>query len=195
MLSNAFFEKAMLQRFPGERVDMLFKLWLRASKIIPAVNRFHWHDWDFQWAVETCQGRNGYHAITDQCWKPGGAKVAGEIQDHAEYVLRQLPRLNSRTANKAWRETAVDLEAMSHLGLYYAEKIRAADSKDNQPQKALRHLKQAAAHWKHYAETAQKQYKSQLLSKGGWADWQQGYANALQDIALLGGDPESNPLE
>ena len=188
-LSNAFFKRAMLQRFPGERVDILFDLWQRASKIIPAVNRFHWHDWDFQWAVEACQGRNGYHGITNKCWKPGGAKVADEIQAHAEYVLQRLPRLNSRTANKAWRETAVDLEAMSHLGNYYAEKTRAADTKDNQPRQAIEHLKQAAAHWKRYADTAQEQYKSQLLSKGGWADWQQGYENALNDIALLGGDP------
>lgn len=186
-LSNPFFKRAMQQQFPGQRVDVLFDVWTRASRIIPAVNRFHWHDWDFQWAVEACQGRNGYHAVTDHCWKPGGTEVADEIQSHAEFVLERLPRLNSRTANKAWRETVVDLEAMSYLGLYYAAKIRAADTKDDQPRHAIEHLKKAAAHWKHYAETGQKQYKSQLLSKGGWADWQQGYENALKDIVLLGG--------
>ena len=185
-LSNDFFKQAILHRFPIERVDVLFDVWARASKIIPAVNRFHWHDWDFQWAVEACQGRNGYHAITDKCWKPGGVKVADEIQDHAENVLKQLPGLrNSRTANKAWRETVLDLEAMSYLGLYYAEKIRAADTKDKQPELAVKHLEKAAEHWKRYAEIGKKQYKSQLLSKGGWADWEQGYENALKDISLV----------
>ena len=185
-LSNDFFKQAILQRFPTERVDTLFDVWARASKIIPAVNRFHWHDWDFQWAVEGCRGRNGYHAITDKCWKPGGAKVADEIQNHAEYVLQRLPGLkSSRTANKAWRQTVLDLEAMSQLGLYYAEKIRAADTKEKQPEKAIKHLEKAAEHWKRYAEIGKKQYKSQLLSKGGWADWDQGYENALKDIVLL----------
>ena len=185
-LSNDFFKQAILHRFPTERVDVLFDAWARASKIIPAINRFHWHDWDFQWAVEACQGRNGYHAITDKCWKPGGVKVADEIQDHAENVLKQLPGLkNSRTANNAWRETVLDLEAMSYLGLYYAEKIRAADTKDKQPELAVKHLEKAAEHWKRYAEIGKKQYKSQLLSKGGWADWEQGYENALKDISLV----------
>lgn len=187
-LANAFFRRAMQQRFPGQRVDALFDVWARASRIIPAVNRFHWHNWDFQWAVEACQGRTGYHAITDDCWRPGGAKVADEIQDHAEFVLERLPQLNSRTANKAWRETIIDIEAMSYLGLYYAEKIRAADTKDDQPGQAIEHMMKAAAHWKKYAMIGRRQYKSQLLSKGGWADWDQGYENAKTDIFLLEGN-------
>lgn len=184
-LSDTFFQSAMQQRFPGQRVDLLFDLWARASRIIPAVNRFHWHDWDFQWAVEACRGRNGYHAITDTCWRPGGAAVADTIQDHAAYVLKGLPQLSSRTANKAWRETAGDLEAMAHLGLYYAEKIRAADTKEAEKAKAIEHLTTAAEHWRNYMEAAQRQYKPQLLSKGGWADWQQGYKSALKDIESL----------
>ncbi|MDX2429439.1 MAG: hypothetical protein QNK35_00810, partial [Bacteroides sp.] len=49
-LSNAVFEKAMQHRFPGKPTRALQQVWARASRIIPAVNRFHWHDWDFQWA-------------------------------------------------------------------------------------------------------------------------------------------------
>lgn len=84
---------------------------------------------------------------------------------------------------------ALAIEAMAHLGLYYAEKIRAADTKQKQPQQAVEHLKKAVAHWKDYATIGQRQYKPQLLSKGGLADWQRGYENVLQDIVLLGGDP------
>jgi hypothetical protein len=73
-LSNVFFEKAMQQRFPGKPAGKLQEVWSQASKIIPAVNRAHWHDWDYQWSPETCHGRNGYHAITDKCGSRAGRK-------------------------------------------------------------------------------------------------------------------------
>ena len=188
-LSNVYFEKAMQQRFPGKPTQALQDVWARASKIIPAINRAHWHDWDFQWAVEMCQGRNGYHAITDKCWKPGGTAAADEIQTHADFVLQKLIGLRKTAGDKTWQRTLGDIEAMAHLGLYYAEKIRAADTKETRPQQAVEHLKQAAVHWKNYAAIGAQQYKSQLLSKGGWADWQRGYENVQKDIVLLGGNP------
>ncbi len=194
-LSNAFFEKAMQQRFSGQPTQKLQEIWARASKIIPAVNRFHWHDWDFQWAVECCSGRNGYHAITDNCWKSGGATAANEIQTHADFVCRELVGLRAIKGDKTWQRTLGDIEAMANLGFYYGEKIRAADARERQPKQAIEHMKKAAAYWKNYAEIGKTQYTSQLLSKGGWADWQQGYENALQDIVLLGGDPNQPVLE
>jgi len=188
-LPNRFFEKAMQQRFPGKPTKTLQEVWTRASKIIPAVNRAHWHDWDFQWAVEGCRGRKGYHAITERCWESGGTEVADEIQAHAGFVLQKLVGLRKTAGDKTWQRTLGDIEAIAHLGNYYAGKIRAADTKEKQPQQAVEHLKKAANHWKNYAAIGAKQYKSQLLSKGGWVDWQQGYKNALKDIILLGGDP------
>jgi hypothetical protein len=188
-LSNEFFEKAMQQRFPGKPTKALQEVWARASKIIPAVNRAHWHDWDFQWAVEACQGRTGYHAITDKCWKSGDTAAADEIQGYADVVLRELVELRKIKGDKTWQCTLGDIEAMAHLGLYYAEKIRAADTKNTEPQEAIQHLKKAAGHWRRYATVAGKQYASQLLSKAGWADWPQGYEHALKDVELLGGDP------
>ena len=184
-LSNAFFEKAILQRFPGKPARELQEAWATASKIIPAVNRAHWHDWDFQFAVEGCRGRKGYHAITDACWKSGGTEAAEEIRAYSSSVLEQLPELKMIAGDKTWRRTLGDIEAMAHLGLYYAEKIYAADNKENDPGKAIEHLEKAAGHWKAYAETGQNQYKSQLLSKGGWVDWHEGYENAQMDIELI----------
>jgi len=175
----------MQQRFPGKPTKHLQDVWAQASKIIPAVNRAHWHDWDFQWAVESCNGRKGYHAITESCWEPGGQKVATEIQGYADTVLKALPGLRKAGTSKTWTRTLGDLESMAHLGLYYAEKFRAADTKKKQPKQAIEHLEKAAAHWENYADVAGKQYTSQLLSKGGWAGWQDGYKNALKDIELL----------
>ncbi len=184
-LTNEFFEKAIQQHFPGLPTQKLQEVWARASKIIPAVNRAHWHDWDFQWSVEACAGRLNYHAITDECWKPGGLAAANEIQEHADYVLKELSALQKIEGDKTWKRTLGDIEAMAHLGNYYAEKIRAADNKESNPKQAIVHLKQALKHWASYAEIGQRQYKSQLLSRAGSADWQRGYEMAEKDILLM----------
>jgi len=184
-LGNDFFEKALQLKFPGKPTKKLQKVWARASKIIPAVNREHWHSWDFQWAVEACSGKRGYHAITDNCWKPGGTKAADEIQEHANVVLRELVELLKIQGDKTWQRTLGDIEAMAHLGNYYTEKMRAADAKENNPDLAIEYLEKALVHWGKYAAIGQKLYKSQLLSQGGFADWQQGYENARKDIELL----------
>lgn len=184
-LSNEFFEKAMQQHFPGKPTKKLQDVWARASKIIPAVNRSHWHDWDYQWSVEACSGRNYYHAITDGCWKTGGLAAANEIQGHADYVLQELVKLRKMEGDKTWQRTLGDMEAMAYQGNYYAEKLRAAEHKDNNKEQAIVHLKKALKHWEKYTEIGKKQYKPQLLSRAGLADWQQGYENAKNDILLL----------
>ncbi len=184
-LTNDFFERAIQQRFPEKPTKQLQAVWASASKIIPAVNHAHWHDWDFQWAVEACSGRLGYHAITDDCWKAGGTEAADEIQGHADNVLAQLPVLRQWDGDKSWQYTLGDMEAMAHLGNYYAEKLRAADVRDTHPKQAVAHLKLALSHWEKYAEIGSKQYKSQLLSRAGNADWQQGFENAKNDIQLI----------
>ena len=185
-LTNKFFEKAMQERFPGKPTQLLQEVWASSSKIIPAVNREHWHDWDFQWAVEACRGRiSGYHAITDNCWRSGGIAAANEIQGYANFVLNELPDLKQTNGDLTWRRTLGDIEAMAHLGNYYAEKMRAADNKAKNIDLAIAHLEKAAEHWLKYAEIGKRQYKSQLLSRAGWADWDNGYENALKDIELL----------
>jgi hypothetical protein len=100
-------------------------------------------------------------------------------------VLKNLVALKKIEGDKTWQSTLGDIEAMAHLGNYYAAKLRAADARDKQPALAVERLKKAAEHWKKYAAIGSKQYRSQLLSKAGWFDWQQGYENALKDIALM----------
>ncbi len=96
------------------------------------------------------------------------------------------PRM-ADSGDKTWQRTLGDIEAVAHLGLYCAEKPRAADTKEKQPQQAAEHLKRAVVHWKNYATIGQRQYKPQSLSKGGPADWRQGYENAKRDVILLEG--------
>ena len=189
-LSNAFFEKAMKQRFPGKPTQELQEVWTRASKIIPVINRAHWHDWDYQWSVEACSGRQYYHAITEECWNTGGLTAANEIQEHANFVLQELPKLQKIEGDKTWKRTLGDMESMAHLGNYYAEKLRAAEYKASDTEQAIVHLKKALKHWELYAEMGKKQYKSQLLARAGIADWDRGHEMAKKDILLLEGEIE-----
>ena len=189
-LSDAFFEKAIQQRFPGKPTQELQEVWAQASKIIPAINRAHWHDWDYQWSVEACSGRQYYHDITRECWKSGGLTAANEIQEHANFVLKELPMLQNIEGDKTWKRTLGDMEAMAHLGYYYAEKLRAAEYREADTKQAIVHLKKALKHWELYAEIGKEQYKSQLLARAGNADWDRGHEMAKKDILLLEGEIE-----
>ncbi|MFC1761421.1 CBM35 domain-containing protein [Planctomycetota bacterium] len=186
-LGNSHFAKVIQSRFAQVPAKTLMDLWQTASKIIPAVNRAHWHDWDFQWAVEYCSSKSGFHHIDEKQWEPGGADAAQEIKGYAQEVLNNIGGLRN-SGGKELRLTLGDLEAMAHLGNYYAEKILAVD-RDN----AVEHLKAAAAHWRRYAAVASSQYTPQLLGRAGWGDWKEGYGEVLKDIARKGGtgDPPS----
>ncbi|MHC4507006.1 MAG: carbohydrate-binding family 6 protein, partial [Planctomycetota bacterium] len=65
-LDRAFFEKVLAARFAGVDAKALYHAWQAASRIIPQVNRFHWRNWDFMWAVEICSDqRKGFHTVED----------------------------------------------------------------------------------------------------------------------------------
>ena len=61
-LKRESIEKILLWRFPEIPINpprriksgALYDTWATASKIIPLVNRFHWNNWDYMWAVEGC---------------------------------------------------------------------------------------------------------------------------------------------
>ena len=67
--------------------------------------------------------------------------------------------------------TLGDIESMSHLGLYYAVKIRGAcdlalfDKTGDEKQKAsaVKHLEAALTHWKDYSTAYTKQYVQPVL--------------------------------
>ena len=156
-LGRACFERLLADRL-GARPDQsvsLYKAWQQASRIIPLVNRFHWRDWDFQWAVEGCMDdRKGFHTVDDFISvKPMAASGLVAIPDYVSAVAAggktegvTPPQVASELASfaKAARqavakvraagpadgielaETLADIEAMAALGDYYAEKILGA---------------------------------------------------------------------
>ena len=52
-LSNEYFIDELSSRFDMDGSD-LYEVWKTSSRIIPELNRLHWHDYDFQWYPEGC---------------------------------------------------------------------------------------------------------------------------------------------
>ncbi len=154
-LDRQFFEKVLAWRFPEAPSDELYDAWQAASKIIPLVNRFHWRNWDFMWAVEGCMDqRKGFHTVDDFINTPpmegsgmvstadyvdamlAGKQVEGttpiDVAENLDSYARQALRMAAAVGRggPALREelqsTLADIEAMAHLGDYYSAKIRGA---------------------------------------------------------------------
>jgi hypothetical protein len=113
-------------------------------------------------------------------------QVADALEQFAKGSLKLVAELRSEAAanDRELELTLGDYEAMSHLGNYYAEKIRAAcdlalfdlSSNETQRSSSLKHLEYALNHWKLYASVATKQYRPALYNRVGYVD-----LNALTD--------------
>ena len=156
-LERPCFEKLLADRLSAtaSKADTLYEGWRNASGIIPLVNRFHWCDWDFMWAVEGCMDYSkGFHTVEDFISvKPmqasglvsipdyvsalaAGKKAAGVTPPQVAAELRYLVLFARRAVadiratgpadGTELAETLADIEAMARLGEYYADKILAA---------------------------------------------------------------------
>jgi hypothetical protein len=148
-LGRDFFQKVLHDRFSNAQVMALYDAWQQASKVIPLVNRFHWRDWDFMWAVEGCKDGK-YRTVLDFYDNPtmensGILNVKAYVQavqtkkditqttpldiaDQLEiYAQKSLSLLISIDAGKGTEleTTLLDIKAMAFLGQFYAQKIRA----------------------------------------------------------------------
>ncbi len=152
-LNRAFFEQVLQKKFPQVDNSNLYETWQTASKIIPLVNRFHWNNWDFQWAVEGCFDHDGFHTVRDFIDNPTmedsglvsiedhikslidkkpvkgttPVEVANQLKQYAKETLLGVQDLMERVGgDKELRHTLIDMEAFAHLGDYYSHKILGA---------------------------------------------------------------------
>jgi hypothetical protein len=154
-IPKSTFEGMLAQRYPAVNSIQLYQAWATASKITSLATRFHWHDWDFMWAVEGCLDlRKGFHTVEDFINKqpmPGSGIVS--IPDAVKAIWEQkvvkgitplqvaaaLDSLANETLAftggqhlsetqyaEDYRELLYDMDAFSYLGKYYADKITAA---------------------------------------------------------------------
>ena len=220
-LDGAWFRKYLACRFPEAPAADVYDTWAAASKIIPLVNRFHWRDWDFMWAVEGCldQGK-GFRTVRDFITtgtmqasglvtvpqyvdrlakgEPAGGttpvEVAAELRRHAAAALRGVEQIRAKTPTpgKELRLTLGDIEAMAHLGHYYAAKILGAvelcafdrTHEAARQAAAVERLTEAVGHWERYAAVATRQYRPQLLARTRELDWTRLIDNVKQDVEM-----------
>ena len=100
---------------------------------------------------------------------------AKQIEGYAKEALRCVNQLRNSgdVLDQELGATLKDIETMSYLGFYYADKIRAAvelyryrslGCEINREQ-AIEYLRQAAANWKKYSASSREQYRPQLLTR------------------------------
>ena len=200
-LPNAAFERLIAARFPGADTGLLTAAWADASKTFPYITRFFWGDIDVKWFPEACRRRGGFYSVRDFIeggtmpgagvlniieWRngllaqnmPAGVtpqEIAATLHANATQALRALPELRRATivpaAAKEYAATLGDIEAMAHLGLYYAAKIRGAcdlalfdkTGEAAQQVSAVQHLEAALQHWQDYSAAYTHQYVQPVL--------------------------------
>ena len=125
-------------------------------------------------------------------------QIAATLHDNATRALAALPELRKAAiapaaSAKEYAATLGDIESMSHLGLYYAAKIRGAcdlalfDKTDDSPQQtsAVHHLQEALTHWKNYAAAYTKQsIQPVLYNRAGVVDLPKQTEDVAADVQI-----------
>ena len=222
-LPRGYFERRLAQRFPEAPAAALYDTWAAASKIVPQVNRFFFRANDFQFSPEGCISSDGFltvEAFFRHPPLPGSGilsvkeyadavtagrsadgitpmDVAGNLDRLADAALAGAAALRETCRpGKELDATLADVEAMAHLGRYYARKIRGAAelavfradrTRGEARDRAVRHLDDAVAAWEAYARTAASRYRPQLLARTHDLDWESLTAEVKKDVAIARG--------
>ncbi len=210
-LPDSLFERTIAARFPEANAGQLMTAWASASKIIPQITRFFWGDIDLKWFPEACLSHPRYkgfytvkHFVEGDSMPGSGILNVRTYRDRTKAnqpmggitPLEVAQALEAFAANavvtgfspspsKELRNTLSDIDAMSHLGRYYAEKIRGAvDLAMGRKDSAVGHLETALGHWRKYAAVYASQYKPQLLNRVGFVDIEALTAKVAEDIEI-----------
>lgn len=208
-LTREFFEARLKQRFAQVDAPLLYKTWRSASEIVPLVNRFFFRVNDVMFSPEGCIDNRGFLTADESFFRHGplagsgilsvkqyaGAVVANQspdgitplevadsLDEFADKTLRGVRQLRRQADNecKELLSTLADLEAMAHLGRYYADKIRGAahlavfradPNRRDEHRMAVSCFEQAVSVWEVYAQVATQQYRPQLFSRTHYMDW------------------------
>ena len=125
-------------------------------------------------------------------------EIAATLDANATRALKALPELQRAAVTpagsaKEYAATLGDIEAMSHLGLYYAAKIRGAcelalfdKTRDAKQQaSAVRDLESALKHWQNYAAAYTRQYVQPVLyNRTGVVDIPKQTEDVAADVAM-----------
>ena len=208
-LPDELFKSTLARRFPEVDASRFYEAWSNASRIFPQITRFFWGDIDLRWFPEACLSHprwRGFYTVRDFIeqetmpesgilnileWRRGRAadrpvqgisplEVADNLEQFAQKTLAALESFHRETIqNEELVRTLGDLEALSYLGRYYAEKVRGAaylglfdlTTHEQDRQESLVHLRKAVGHWQRYASAYTVQYEQpKLYNRVGWVD-------------------------
>ena len=118
-------------------------------------------------------------------------ELAEELHRHASIALEKLDQLTSPHSREI-RLTMGDIKAMAFSGHYYAEKILGAlnlqfyriTGERSYQEASIKHLEEAAAYWRKYADVAASQYEPQVLARNSRLDWLDLMEDVLKDVEL-----------
>ncbi|MGE0407248.1 MAG: hypothetical protein AB7O65_13210, partial [Candidatus Korobacteraceae bacterium] len=221
-ITDAHLQQIVGHRLSPSDPALLSKAWADASMTFPLITRFFWGDIDLRWFPEACLSHpthRGYYTVRDFMevetmpasgvipileWRKsvlaGGAadgitpiELAETLEKHSASALAALPKLRTTGMSKELAETLMDIEAMSHLGRYYALKIRAAatlalydrNSETSKKQEAILHLQSAVEAWRAYANAYTANYtQPRLYNRVGFVDIPALTARAQDDVRM-----------
>jgi hypothetical protein len=222
-LPAATFERLAAARFPGADAPKLIAAWSGASMTFPYITRFFWGGIDIKWFPEACRRKDQFYTVRNFAeggtmdnagvlnimeWRKGlltkkmptgvtPLEIAATLESNSSKALQSLPELQRATVptTSAWEYTATlnDIEAMSHLGLYYAAKIRGAcdlalfdQSGDAKQQaSAVHQLEAALTHWKNYVAAYTRQYVQPVLyNRAGLVDIPKQTEDVAADVQM-----------
>ncbi|WP_373512569.1 hypothetical protein, partial [Persicitalea sp.] len=206
-LPREIFDENIRERFGGSSTPTLLKAWESASMIFPFITRFVWGDIDLKWFPEANLSHRIYRGFfsVDEYIKrepaPGShiagidewlhdpkshetlrspLSVADSLENLSQTALRNLKKLPAYSATNPGElsQTSSDIEAFAEIGLYYANKIRAAyalatydkDKNAAEQKRSLDYLKKAEAHWNDYADIYSAKNSPALYNRVGWVD-------------------------
>jgi hypothetical protein len=230
-LEQRFFESALHERYPSVDAALLYETWATSSQIMPQINRFFFKRGDHMFTPEDCQSARGFitvdHLIEGSSDTVPGAKEIGirdflkltgpadagrvttpfaaadNLDTFARDTLTGCQRLRASVAlvPPELHSVLTDLEAMSWMGRYYADKIRGAtrlaqfrQSGDLvQKAAAVVALENAAQSWRAYAQLAASQYRPQVLARGRKLDWHAVTREVDQEIAAVRAAERESP--
>ena len=175
-LDEQFFIRKLKHHYKTDDSQILFRAWQYASKTVPLFTEVVQGAWksDFLWYPETCMSRrHGFVTIdlmantepppgSNFCSITNSAKmqcsgkistfdVADTIEKNAHLALELLTSLPYELETELGA-TSGKIKAMSYLGLYFSEKLRAATFNEAGLQNKTRiALEKSANYWIEYA--------------------------------------------
>lgn len=206
-LNESVFVDQVRQYYDVSDDEQLYQVWQQASTIIPLVNTYHWHNWDADWAVESSSARprlGGFLDVFDFVENPTMERsnmlspkdfvlqdeglnpaqisplaVADSLLSITNECLGDVADLASPSSDPATIALLDDIASMSHLGTYYAHKIRCAveiarfrQQGDVQAKKqAIREINLAQDAIRKYAASSRKHYVSQMMARTIEINW------------------------